>query len=153
MHTDRLAVQTNLVSGEDRRIEQYRAYCLEQSVLTDNLERKQTLRRMARTLERVPMNPAETFEEAIQTVYICWQCLSDSLGRPDQYLLPYYKRDIEKGILTKEHAKELLQELFLTIHRFTKLGCSNDAKGGESHFAVGGYTIATTRMASMNCRN
>ena len=141
---DRLCFLTGLeifIQGLEQRVEQYRAYCVEESVRTESPERRQTLRRMARTLERVPMNPAETFEEAMQTVFICWQCLSDSIGRPDQYLLPYYKRDMEAGVLTREHAKELLQELFLTIHRFTKIGCSNDDKGGESHFAVGGYTI------------
>ena len=129
------------IQGLEQRIEQYRAYCVEESGKNADPERKRTLRRMARNLERVPANPAESFEEAVQTVFICWQCLSDSLGRPDQYLWPYYKRDMEKGILTREHAKELLQELFLTIHRYTKVGTFNDDKGGESHFVVGGYTI------------
>ena len=141
---DRLCFLTGLelfIHGLEQRVEQYRVYCVEESIKTTDAARRQTLRRMAHTLERVPANPAGTFEEAIQTVYICWQCLSDSIGRPDQYLLPYYRHDIEAGTLTLDRAKELLQELFLTIHRFTKLGCSNDDKGGESHFAVGGYTI------------
>ena len=129
------------IQGLCQRIEQYRAYCVELSEKTDDTARKQTLRRMAATLERVPMEPAATFEEAIQTVFICWQCLSDSLGRPDQYLYPLYKKGIDDGTLTRDHAKELLQELFLTIHRFTRRDSSNDDKGGESHFVVGGYTI------------
>ncbi|MBO4345367.1 MAG: hypothetical protein J5833_06415, partial [Victivallales bacterium] len=129
------------IQGLCQRIEQYRAYCVELSEKTDDTARKQTLRRMAATLERVPMEPAATFEEAIQTVFICWQCLSDSIGRPDQYLYPLFKKDIESGVLTRDHAKELLQELFLTIHRFTRRDSSNDDKGGESHFVVGGYTI------------
>jgi len=96
---------------------------------------------MAENVERVPMHPARTFEEAIQSVYICWHCLSDSIGRPDQYLYPLYKHDLETGILTREHAIELLQELFITIHRHTNLNSGNDAKGAECHFVVGGYTI------------
>ncbi len=129
------------IQGFEQRIEQYREHCVELSEKTADANRKKALCRMATNLERVPMEPASTFEEAVQTVFICWQCLSDSLGRPDQYLYPLYKKGIDDGTLTRDHAKELLQELFLTIHRYTKLGCGNDDKGGESHFVIGGYTI------------
>lgn len=129
------------IHGLEQRVEQYRAYCVEESVRTADPARSRTLRKMASRLERVPSNPAETFDEAVQAVYIFWHCLSDSLGRLDQYLYPYYKRDMENGTLDREHAKELLQELFLMINRTTRLESPNDPKGAECHFVVGGYTI------------
>lgn len=129
------------ILGMQKKMEQYRAFCVAESESVTDPARKKTLRRIAANVERVPMYPARTFEEAVQCIYICWHCLSDSIGRADQYLYPFYKRDIEAGILTKEHAKELLQEFFVTIHRHTMIQSSNNDKGGESHFVVGGYTI------------
>ena len=140
-HLKFLAAMELFIQGVEQRIEAYRAYCVEVSCRTEDPARKAALRKMAARLEKVPMDPAETFEEAVQTVYIAWQFLSDSLGRLDQYLYPLYKKDMEKGILTKERARELLQELFLMINRTTPLNCDNDTKGAECHFVIGGYTI------------
>jgi len=140
-HLDFLTGLETFIHGMQRKMEQYRAFCVAGSERATDPARKKTLRRIAANVERVPMYPARTFEEAVQCIYICWHCLSDSIGRPDQYLLPFYRHDIEAGILTREHAKELLQELFITIHRHTQITSGNNDKGGESHFVVGGYTI------------
>ncbi|MGB4609814.1 MAG: formate C-acetyltransferase/glycerol dehydratase family glycyl radical enzyme [Saccharofermentanales bacterium] len=60
--------------------------------------------------------PPETFHEALQSVWFLLVILqiesnasSFSLGRFDQYLLPYYTHDIEKGILTEKSALELIE--------------------------------------------
>jgi len=94
---------------------------------------------MAVNCRRVPRYPARNFEEAIQSVFICFQFLPDSLGLPDRYLLPFYRNGLESGTLTRDHAKELLQELFIMINGWTPLTSSNWDKGGESHFVIGGY--------------
>lgn len=73
--------------------------------------------------ENVPENPAETFREAIQSLWFAhiintWEdhINANSLGRLDQILYPYYKADIEKGILTKEEAFELICCLWIKLY-------------------------------------
>ena len=61
-------------------------------------------------LERVPANPASTFREALQSIHFysftLWGLYQ--AGRPDRYLYPYYRRDIDSGILTPAEASELV---------------------------------------------
>lgn len=54
-------------------------------------------------------------------------------------MTPFYRYDIENGIITCEEAKEYLQELFLMIQAATNAGNVNFTRGGESHFCIGGY--------------
>ena len=66
-------------------------------------------------LKQVPANPARTFREALQSIHMfTWSLYGIySYGKPDVYLLPYYKRDIENGVLTPEGAQELIDCFFL----------------------------------------
>ena len=79
--------------------------------------------RCAAILERVPQKPAATFREALQSYWIvhvlitlemggCTPGGGIGMGRPDQYLYPFYAKDIENGTLTREQALEYM-ELFL----------------------------------------
>jgi pyruvate formate-lyase/glycerol dehydratase family glycyl radical enzyme len=78
--------------------------------------RRGELLAIAANCERVPAHPARTFWEALQS---CWfQHLliqiesnghSISLGRFDQYIHPFYQRDLRRSILTRERAAELLE--------------------------------------------
>ena len=65
---------------------------------------------IADILERVPAYPAKTFREALQSIHFYTFNLFGlySAGRPDEYLYPYYVRDIESGVMTKEFAQELI---------------------------------------------
>ena len=105
--------------------------------------RQQELKEMARTLHKVPAKPAESFREAVQCLYFMFQYLPDSIGTPDRYLYPYYRNDVDAGILDEIEAKELLQELFVMInaYRLANNYWSGD-KGGESHFSLGGFTVS-----------
>lgn len=70
-------------------------------------------------LQVVPENPATTFSEALQSVWFTHLCCQyddiddHSIGRLDQYLEPYYTRDIQRGILTHEEAEDLFYEFWL----------------------------------------
>lgn len=84
------------------------------------LARATELREIARICRRVPEHPPETFHEAVQSVYFIHLIAqmesggnSISLGRIDQILYPYYKRDLEAGRITPAKARELLALLFL----------------------------------------
>jgi len=77
--------------------------------------RKKELMRLSEVFNRVPAEPAKTFYEALQSVFITHVMLhyenfqhGISFGRMDQYLYPYYKKDVEAGSLTRGQATELL---------------------------------------------
>ena len=74
----------------------------------ENAQRKKELFEIANILDWVPARPARTFKEALQCIHFYHFCLWDGFhyGRVDQYLLPYYRADIQKGILTREEAQE-----------------------------------------------
>ncbi len=74
--------------------------------------------------EKVPENPADSFVEAVQTIWFThivstWEdeINANSLGRLDQILYPYYQNDIEKGVLTREKAFEILCMLWIKLYR------------------------------------
>lgn len=84
--------------------------------------RKAELEKIAAVCRRVPEHPASSFYEAVQSVlsyeyaiYMEQNASSYNLGRIDQYLYPYYRADIEKGVITKEEAQELLDCLWIKI--------------------------------------
>ena len=130
-----------MIRGIVRRAQKYAAECRKQAFACADSARKSTLLRMAANCTQVPEHPARTFEEAVQCLYFCFIFQPDSIGRPDQYLYPLYQQGIADGTLSREHAKELLQELYVMIHGCTRFSTSNADKGAESHFAIGGYTI------------
>jgi pyruvate formate-lyase/glycerol dehydratase family glycyl radical enzyme len=74
--------------------------------------RKKELERIASNCDWVPANPARDFWEALQSFWLvdlmCHPSHTGAPGRFDQYMHPYYKRDIEKGRITREGALELL---------------------------------------------
>ncbi|MGD0205492.1 MAG: pyruvate formate lyase family protein [Dehalococcoidia bacterium] len=80
--------------------------------------RREELRKIAAICRRVPWNPAESFREALQALWFTHMLVMAaesypgaglSLGRIDQYLYPYYQRDIASGQMTRDEARELLQ--------------------------------------------
>jgi formate C-acetyltransferase len=68
--------------------------------------------------------PARTFWEALQVVWLVlcvnqaeWPGSAHSIGRLDQYLYPYFRRDTEAGRLTRAQALEIVQAFFLKCYR------------------------------------
>lgn len=92
-----------------------------------NQERKIELLEISRICSKVPYEPAETFKEAVQSVWFIQLILqiesnghSLSYGRFDQYMYPYYDRDIKNGTIKESEALELLTCLWiktLTINK------------------------------------
>jgi len=86
--------------------------------------RKEELEKMARICGRVPAHPAETFHEALQSFWFTHIMLhinskewSISPGRFDQYMYPYYRKDVREGRLTREEAEELLACLWIKFNQ------------------------------------
>ncbi|MFC2017527.1 glycyl radical protein, partial [Chloroflexota bacterium] len=95
-------------------------------------QRKVELEKIAEICQQVPAKPARTFREALQSFWLYHVCLwmernatTYTPGRIDQYLYPYYKKDIEERQLTREQAQELLECLMVKFsepHYFLDIG-------------------------------
>ncbi|MDR0403076.1 MAG: glycyl radical protein [Treponema sp.] len=91
-------------------------------------KRRRELFEISRILNKVPYEPAETFYEAVQSLWLVHLCLqiesnghSLSYGRMDQYLDPYYEKDLSDGTITEEGACELLVNLWLKTFTINKI--------------------------------
>ncbi len=111
------------------------------------------LREIARILNKVPYEPADSFYEALQSMWLVHLVLqlesnghSLSYGRMDQYLYPYYQKDIAQGTLTDDHAVELLTNLWiktLTINKIRSWSHTQFSAGSPlyQNVTIGGQTI------------
>ncbi|GBF33938.1 pyruvate formate-lyase [Desulfocucumis palustris] len=120
---------------------------------SDGRRRKELLE-IAGICQWVPENPARTFQEAVQSVWLTQVVsrLEQNIGavvgngRMDQYFYPYYKKDIEEGRITEESALELLESLWINMAQFVNLKVSPagaDFTEGYSHWealTIGGKT-------------
>ena len=87
------------------------------------LEKKE-LKKMARICRRVPAHAPRTFWDALQHYWFIYVGVvtesnpwdSFNPGRLDQHLYPFYKREIEKGELTRKKVKELLEAFWLKFN-------------------------------------
>ncbi|HOC93257.1 MAG TPA: formate C-acetyltransferase/glycerol dehydratase family glycyl radical enzyme [bacterium] len=106
-------------------------------VETDS-ERVVELRDISRICRRVPEHTPESFHEAVQFVYFMHLISqietggnSISLGRIDQYLYPYYAKDMKEGRVTPERARELLSLLYLKTNEIWNVLEEAFIPGGE----------------------
>lgn len=93
----------------------------------------------AELLRRVPRHPARTLHEALQSIFFMFSMFHLSgvtlqgWGRMDQYLEPFYRRDLESGCLTRSAAGELLAEFFIIANRENDIyGMVQQGDDGES---------------------
>jgi len=93
-----------------------------------NEVRKRELEKIAEVCAWVPENPARDFWEAVQVAWFLQLLVqiesngnSVSPGRLDQYLYPYFKKDLEEGRLTIEQAQELLDCFWLKLNEIIKV--------------------------------
>jgi len=117
---------------------------------TDDADKAAEWREAAEVLRRVPEYPAITFREALQSYWIVYilvtlemgGCVPGGglgLGRLDQFLYPYYTKDIEAGRLTRAEALELM-ELFLLCFRHVDYYTGHQQFTPGSQASLGGIT-------------
>ena len=114
------------------------------------------LKEMARILRKVPYEPAETLQEAVQALWLVHLVLqiesnghSLSYGRMDQYLWPYYERDLSEGRITEDAACELMTNLWLktfTINKIRSWSHTQFSAGSPlyQNVTIGGQTTKHT---------
>ena len=98
-------------------------------------DNKKSLQRVADICANLASRPAQSFHEAVQSLWFLFVVLhmesnasSFSPGRMDQYLYPYYQKDIEKGIISKQEALEILECLWLKFNQIVYLRNQHNAK-------------------------
>ena len=98
--------------------------------------RRAELLQIAANCERVPAKGATSFYEACQSFWFVQQLLqmessghSISPGRFDQYMYPYYKKDLEAGIITREKAQEYIDCIWVKLNDLNKCRDADSAKG------------------------
>lgn len=118
-----------------------------------NQERKIELLEISRICSKVPYEPAETFREAVQSVWFIQLILqiesnghSLSYGRFDQYMYPYYNLDIKNGTIKESEALELLTCLWiktLTINKVRSQAHTLSSAGSPMYqnVTIAGQTI------------
>ncbi|MHA1585316.1 MAG: pyruvate formate lyase family protein [Promethearchaeota archaeon] len=97
--------------------QRYAEECRRLIQTTESETRKNELEQMAINLEQVPWEPAKTFWQAMQAVWLTHMlCIAEesypgpglSFGRIDQFLWPYYNQDVnEKKIIKKQFAEDI----------------------------------------------
>ncbi|ABR32889.1 glycyl radical protein [Clostridium beijerinckii] len=131
----------------------YADLALELAEKESDVNRKEELLEMSRILNKVPYYPAETFHEAVQSLWIIHLVLqiesnghSLSYGRMDQYLNPFYEKDLKLGKITEDSATELLTNLWLktfTINKIRSWSHTRFSAGSPlyQNVTVGGQTV------------
>lgn len=98
-----------------------------------NPQRKEELLEMSRICRKVPYEPADTFYEALQSFWFTFLLVCPSptstAGRFDQYMYPFYKKDIENHIIDDEKVLELLEIMRCKVMKINRVsGKANRAK-------------------------
>ena len=98
--------------------------------------RKQELLMISGNCSRVPAKGAQNFYEACQSFWFVQQLIqlessghSISPGRFDQYMYPYYKKDMENGNISREFAQELMDCIWVKLNDLNKCRDAVSAEG------------------------
>ncbi|MBQ8875963.1 MAG: glycyl radical protein [Clostridia bacterium] len=118
-----------------------------------NAERKAELEKIAKNCAHVPECPARDFHEACQSFWFIQLLLqvessghSISPGRFDQYMYPFYKKDMDAGKITLEQAQELIDCIWVKLNDINKVRDAGSADGFAGYgmfqnLIVGGQNI------------
>ncbi len=128
-------------------IKRYAVLAGQRAERAGNDQRRQELEAIAANLAWTAENPPRNFYEVMQLWYFVSNIIliesnghSVSYGRIDQYLYPFYRRDVDAGLITKDFAQELIEAQLLKIQELMKIRdmLTVDANSGRH---VGGSCI------------
>ena len=88
-------------------------------------KRKKELETIAESCYRVPGEPARTFREAMQSFWFIWLMIlggATPLGRLDQFMYPFYKKDKGEMRITDEEVLEILECLRVKVMQYNYVG-------------------------------
>jgi pyruvate-formate lyase len=102
-----------------------------------DINRRKELVKIARICSKVPEQPAESFQEALQSFWFVFIGLHSAMeqiptGRSDQYLYPYLEKDLREGKLTRQEAEELVGSWLAKFSERVQL----DPRHWETHMTL-----------------
>lgn len=116
--------------------QRYAELALEMADRCQDQARKQELLVIARNCSRVPAKGATGFYEACQSFWFVQQLIqlessghSISPGRFDQYMYPYYRKDMDNGNISREYAQELMDCIWVKLNDLNKCRDAASAEG------------------------
>lgn len=116
-------------------IHRYSILSMEMSEKCNDRVLSMNLQEISKICKKISEYPPTTFREAIQSVWFLFIILqmesnasSFSPGRMDQYLLPYFKSDIDSGRLDYDSALELIDALFIKLNHIVYLRNAHSAR-------------------------
>ena len=102
----------------------YALLAQEMSGEENDVQRKEELLKISEVCSAIAMESASSFWEALQLLWFSALLIDPygkgPIGRLDQFLYPYYKKDIQDGTLTKAQAQELLECLWIKFNMRTR---------------------------------
>ncbi|MDP2813780.1 MAG: formate C-acetyltransferase/glycerol dehydratase family glycyl radical enzyme [Erysipelotrichaceae bacterium] len=133
--------------------------------IEENGQRKVELLDMAKMAMTLMERPAQSFRECVQATYLVHilQLIESNghsfcFGRFDQYAYPYYRRDVQKGVLNESTALEIITHFFLMTNSTNKIRPNGHTKFSQgyplySNLMIGGLTPegedATNALSSL----
>jgi trans-4-hydroxy-L-proline dehydratase len=130
----------------------YRDLCFDLSNQEKDPIRMDELSRMAENLERVPWEPATTFWEGVQSLWLTHMLVMSeenypgpgtSFGRIDQYLYPLWQKSIDEG-MDREFGKDILKCLW--VHTNTAYDAMIRTNGNQGITAGFGQLITLSGL-------
>ena len=130
----------------------YAELAREAALMEKDVTRRRELEQVAEMCAWAPEKPARTFHEALQAIRMVQVVMSLEgarggplgYGRMDQYLYPYFKKDMEEGRLTLESAAELIGDLISWLGRVEVIMSLTDKEFAQAtsiaHVTLGGIT-------------
>lgn len=116
------------MDGAIHYCERFAKLAEEESEKETDAKRKQELLDMSRMFSNIAKGGATDFLEAVEYIYLAHLLMmiesnghSFSFGRFDQYVYPYYEKDIKEGKITKEKALEIITHFFIMTNSLNKV--------------------------------
>lgn len=138
----------------------YAALAKETAQKESDSVRRAELEKIAAVCARVPEYPAESFYEACQSFWFIQLLLqiessghSISPGRFDQYMYPFYKKDVESGKITVEQAQELLDCVWVKLNDLNKVRDAASANGFAGYGMFQNLIVGGQNVYGMDATN
>jgi formate C-acetyltransferase len=133
--------ESNQITKTWEDVRSYCARCIQCLESTDSRYKNEKINH----LQRIITHKAETFYEALQRILFSSQLIWQEghsligLGRLDKMLYPYYQRNLEKGLINKEEAVNLIKAFLLVLHDAYRYKSSSQLGDTGQIIILGGF--------------
>ena len=132
------------LEGLERYADRYALEAQRLEGLESDPKRKTELQEIQRVCKRVPLNPAQNLQEALQAYWFTYCILNSSgefipLGRFDQYIYPFYKKDLERKKISTEDSIDMIGSFLIKCNERVII----DTKKAENHWDFGLFSQGT----------